>query len=107
MDAAAHGDVDAQYAFARAYGAGDGITQDPRMAVRYFKLAADQGSAEAQVALGMRYDRGVGTAQNPEEAARYFKMAANQNDPDPQRLTTWNLCEYRGAGRCLLYSKSC
>ena len=55
----------------------------------------------------MSYDRGIGTTQDPEEAARYFKMAANQNDPDPQRLTTWNLCEYRGAGRCLLYSKSC
>jgi uncharacterized protein len=49
---------------------------DPRMAVKYFRLAAEAGNAAAQYKLGEHYLAGVGIAADPSLACGWFGKAA-------------------------------
>ena len=52
--------------------------RDDRVAVSWFRKAADQGFAEAQYRLGDMYGRGIGVAKSDAEAKRWFTLAAAQ-----------------------------
>ena len=54
---------------------GQGVPQDYREAVRWFRLAADQGDAEAQVNLGLMYAGGNGVPQDYVAAHMWMNLA--------------------------------
>ena len=51
--AAEQGMAGAQYRFGVMYAEGQGMAQDDRESVRWFRLAAEQGNTEAQAGLGL------------------------------------------------------
>jgi hypothetical protein len=64
------GDADAQYNLGAMYDFGQGVEQDFKEAVKWYRKAADQGLAEAQFNLGMMYDQGQGVEQDFKEAVK-------------------------------------
>ena len=46
------------------YGNGQGVPQDGRAAMKWFRLAAEQGNATAQTNLGLMYGNGDGVPQD-------------------------------------------
>jgi TPR repeat protein len=81
---AEQGDVDAQFTLGAMYARGEGITQNFKEAVKWYRLAAEQGNARAQFYLGGMYDGGLGITQNFKEAAEWYRLAAEQGDVDAQ-----------------------
>ncbi|MBP0118666.1 MAG: sel1 repeat family protein, partial [Candidatus Nitrotoga sp.] len=63
---------------------GQGVPQDFKEAVKWYRLAAEQGHALAQFNLGGVYDKGRGVAKDYKEAVRWYKLAAEQGDVDAQ-----------------------
>jgi hypothetical protein len=78
------------------YHAGQGVAQDYKEAVRWYRLAAEQGNALAQVKLGLMYDKGQGVAQDYTEAVRWYRLAAEQGDASAQ--FNLGLMYYAGQG---------
>ena len=74
------GDARAQYHLGFSYYNGEGVTQDKKEAVKWYRLAAEQGHALAQYNLGVSYDNGEGVTQDKEEAAKWYHLAAEQGD---------------------------
>ena len=80
------------------YFTGEGVIEDRREAVRWFRLAAEQGDAEGQTYLGLMYAdgwgvvayaqgelgrmyfTGEGVIEDRREAVRWFRLAAEQGD---------------------------
>jgi TPR repeat protein len=61
------------------YSNGQGVQQNFKEAVTWYRKAASQGFAEAWFALGVTYNcGGHGVEQDFEEAAECFRQAANQ-----------------------------
>ena len=52
------------------YADGQGVKQDYKEAVKWFRLGADQGYANAQWGLGLLYVGGQGVAKDEKEAAK-------------------------------------
>jgi hypothetical protein len=63
---------------------GDGVAQDYKEAVKWFRLAADQKDPMAQSVLGAMYRDGQGVIQDYEESAKWFRLAAEKGDADAQ-----------------------
>jgi len=59
------------------YGEGN-LDRDREMAVKLYKVAADNGNAAAQYALGYMYEWGHGVDKNQDESVRYYQLAAGQ-----------------------------
>ena len=70
------GNAAAQFHLGVAYAVGNGVAENHRAAVRWFRLAADQGIAEAQHNLGVAYATGLGAARNDVLAHMWFNLAA-------------------------------
>jgi hypothetical protein len=68
----------------RIFANGQGVAQDHAVAVRYFRLAAEQGDAPARKHLGVCLRRGDGMAQDQAEAVRYFRLSTKQDDAHAQ-----------------------
>ncbi len=77
----------AQYVLATMYDAGNGVPQDPAIAAKWYRKAADQGDASAQFALGVMYSGGQGVARDAGLAVKWFRKSAEQGDSRAQ----WNL----------------
>ena len=75
---AEQGDAGAQYDLGLMYNNGQGVAQDYKEAVKWYKHSAEQGHAEAQNALGIVYANGQSVAQDYEEAAKWYRKAAEQ-----------------------------
>ena len=60
------------------YANGEGILQDDKEAVKWFRKAAEQGDASAQYNLGVMYNNGRGIPQDYEEAIKWYRKAAEQ-----------------------------
>ena len=60
------------------YENGQGVQQNPKKAVKWYRLAADQGLPDAQNGLGLMYKRGLGVLQDHEEAVKWYQLAADQ-----------------------------
>ena len=66
------------------YEKGETIPADDRMAVYWYKQAADQGNAAGQFRLGLAYEAGLGVARDPHEALRLYRLAAEQGNSNAQ-----------------------
>jgi hypothetical protein len=72
------------------------VAKDPREAVKWFRLAADQGHADAQCRLGMCYRDGSGVAKNNREAVKWYRLAADNGHTGARfRL---GVCYRKGTG---------
>jgi uncharacterized protein len=85
------------------YGAGNGVAQDYKEAVKWLRLAADQGNAEAQAVLGAAYGLGLGVAQDDKEAVRWFRLAADQGFAKAQGLLGSAYVAGRGVAENYVY----
>ncbi len=75
---AEQGDADAQNKLGAIYANGNGVSEDAREAVKWFRKAAEQGFAKAQFNLGNMYSRGAGGPEDAREAAKWYRKAAEQ-----------------------------
>ena len=76
---------DDYYSLGMSYYNGDGVLQDYKEAVKWYKLAAEQqGNESAQNSLGLMYRKGQGVTQDDKEALKWFRLAAAQGDADAQ-----------------------
>ena len=81
---AEQGDAEAQYNLGVMYERGEGVPQNDRQAVFWYRKAAEQGDAEAQYNLGVMYERGEGIPQNGRQAVFWYRKAAEQGDAEAQ-----------------------
>lgn len=56
------------------YANGEGVVQDRKEAVRWYKLSADQGDAKSQFKLGVIYYNGQDVVQDYKEAAKWYRQ---------------------------------
>lgn len=75
LRAAEQGDPEAQLSIGAMYANGQGISQDNRLAVHWYRKAAEQGYAEAQYNFGVMYANGEGVCQNYKIAKEWFGKA--------------------------------
>ena len=81
---AEQGDAVAQFNLGVMYNQGQGVPQDNKTAVKWYKFAAEQGHASAQHYLGVMYHEGQGVPQDNKTAVKWYKLAAEQGDADAQ-----------------------
>ena len=81
---AEQGDADAQYNLGVMYANGEGVIEDDKEAVKWYRLAAEQGNAEGQFNLGTMYARGEGVIENYKEVVKWYRLAAEQGYADAQ-----------------------
>ena len=84
LDAAEEGDADAQFSLGYMYYEGEGVSQDNKEAVKWWRLSAEQGDADAQFNLGVMYDQGEGVPQDNKEVVKWWRLAAEQGHADAQ-----------------------
>jgi hypothetical protein len=60
------------------YEFGRGVPQDYAVALRWYRIAADQGNAAAQYNLASMYQDGKGVSMNYVEAVKWYRRAADQ-----------------------------
>src|SRR5690349_23885659 len=82
-------DAKAQFLMGMLYDAGHGVDQDPSIAAKWYRKAADQGHLLAQLYLGMLYHYGQGVPQDFEEAARLFQAPADSGDAMAEFYLGW------------------
>jgi clan AA aspartic protease (TIGR02281 family) len=92
------GNEGAQIRLGEMYLQGQGVTQDFKEAVKWFRLAADKGNIHALGYLGaIFHDGGNGVAQDYREAVKWFRLAAQKGDADAQE-TLGDIFYAGGAG---------
>jgi TPR repeat protein len=75
------------------------VRRDPRVAVTWFREAANYGDATAAGSLGYAYDAGLGAQRNVEQAIRWYRKATKLgNAGAASNLAT----VYRDAGKAKL-----
>ena len=75
---AERGDAWSQAEVGQMYLKGQGVAQDFKEAVKWYRAAAGQGHRSAQNNLGSMYVRGEGAPQDYIEAHKWFNLAAEQ-----------------------------
>jgi hypothetical protein len=70
------GDVNCQFLLGNMYEKGQGVSQDYKAAVKWYRLAADQGDSDAQCYLGEMYWNGEGVQQDMVVAYALFNISA-------------------------------
>jgi TPR repeat protein len=86
MDAARKGDALAQLKLGEMYDLGEGVTQDLKEAVKWYRLAAEQGNSRAQFSLAEMYKNGDGVQQDMQQALKWYRKAAGQGNSGAQLL---------------------
>lgn len=66
------------------YSIGQGIPQDYKEAMKWFRKAAEQGYADAQAVLGLMYVIGQGVPQDYKEAIKWCRKAVEQGNANAQ-----------------------
>ena len=56
---------------------GEGVPQDYKEAVKWYRNSADVGDASAMYTLGVCYDNGEGVPQDYKEAVKWYRKAAD------------------------------
>ena len=72
---AKQGDACAQFTLGLMYSRGNGVTEDNREAVRWFRAAAEQGEVHAQFHLGLMYGGGEGVVEDQYEEYIWYSIA--------------------------------
>ena len=67
------------------YQDGRGIGQDQKLAVHWYRDAAEAGLPEAQFNLGYLYKRGLGLKADGVQAAVWYRRAASQGEVQAYR----------------------
>jgi TPR repeat protein len=75
---AEQGDIDAQFNLGIMYNFGRGVSQEYKIAAKWYRKAAEQGDARAQFNLGMMYRKGEGVSKDFKEAVKWCRKAAEQ-----------------------------
>lgn len=88
------GDPGAQKIIGIMYDYGQGVEKDPKQALFWYTLSANQGDPAVQYQVGAKYFRGDGVQQDYHEAARWWELAANGGQVDAQ--FNLGLMYYRG-----------
>ena len=78
ISSALQGNADAQNDLGVMYQNGEGVPQDYKEAVKWYRLSAEQGDDGAQQHLGNMYKKGLGVLQDYQEAVRLFRLSAEQ-----------------------------
>ena len=78
------GDKIAQNILGGMYANGEGVLEDDKEAVKWFRKAAEQGHARAQHNLGVSYAVGKGAAKDFKEAVKWWRKAAEQGHAPAQ-----------------------
>jgi len=73
---AEQGDASVQYNLGLMYDNGEGVIEDDKEAVKWFRLAAEQGDAKAQSNLAFMHANGEGVIENNVYAHMWFNIAA-------------------------------
>ena len=68
------------------YDAGEGLSENNKEAVKWYRSAADQGYASAQYSLGRMYDDGQGVETDDVEAVKWYRLAADQEYAAAQNM---------------------
>jgi hypothetical protein len=72
------------------YSKGQGVPQDYKEAVKWYRLSAEQGVAQAQYKLGWMYSNGLGVPQDYKEAVKWYRLSAEQGVAQAQyNLGVW------------------
>ena len=69
--------IRAQYKLGEMYKKGEGVPQDYKTAVKWWRLAAEQGTAVAQNNLGVMFGNGLGVPQDYIRAYMWWNIAAS------------------------------
>lgn len=101
---AEQGNAAAQYNLGVRYDKGEGVAQDYKQAVVWFRKAAEQGNADAQTNLGASYYLGQGGAQDYKQAVAWFHKAAEQGSARAQLYL--GASYYRGQGVAVDYKQA-
>ena len=68
------------------YYTGQGVPQDYKTAVKWYRLAAEQGYVDAQFSVGNAYGKGKGVPQDYKTAVKWHTLAAEQGYARSQSL---------------------
>ena len=71
-----------QYGLGVMHDIGEGASENPKEAAKWYRLAAEQGYADAQNNLGVMLNNGDGVARNYEEAMKWYLAAAESENRD-------------------------
>jgi hypothetical protein len=71
-------DAEGQNSLGVMYRDGQGVARDDKLAVQWFRKAAEKGHARAQSNLGWCYEYGRGVAKDEKEAVRWYRKAAEK-----------------------------
>ena len=63
---------------------GQGVPENDREAVRWYRMAADQGKILSPFNLATMYSNGEGVSQDYIEAIRWYQIAADQGNASAQ-----------------------
>ena len=74
---AEQGNASAQFNLGNMYNNGEGVTQDYKQAVKWYRKSAEQGDDSAQHNLGLMYVRGKGVTQDYVLAHMWWNIAAS------------------------------
>ena len=80
LEAAQHGDANAQFQMGDLFMTGRGVARDPAAAATWYRTAALQGHGVAAGNLGVLYANGWGVPQSDSEAVIWFQKAADAGD---------------------------
>ena len=79
---AEQGEATAQSNLGFIYSNGQGVPQDYKEAVKWFRLSAEKGYASAQFNLGLMYVKGQGVLQDYALAHMWFNIAGSNGNKD-------------------------
>lgn len=99
LAAAENGDAEAAFRLGELFLKGTEMPQDPRNAVRMFRMAANAGHASAQHQLGVCCETGVGLGQSYKDAVKWYRMSA-RNEYIPAMISLGRCCE-QGLGQAV------
>ena len=73
------------------YSKGQGVPQDYKEAVKWYRLSAEQGDAVAQFNLGFMYGKGLGVPQDYVSAHMWWNLSGSNGYKDA--VTNRNIVE--------------
>lgn len=76
------GDVNAMYSLGHHYFVGQGVAEDHRHAVTWWRKAGEAGHAVAMYNLGVCYANGQGVEQDHRQAVEWYRKAAEAGNAD-------------------------
>ena len=83
---AQRGDSIAQHNLGMLYAKGQGVPQDYKEAIKWYRLAASNGNASAQFNLALMYAKGKHIAKDYKEVVKWSRLAADQSHAAAQGL---------------------